>query len=583
MPELTAEAIRRYVGDTSFQRGQDYFANGMVVHMRRVGDTLKADCHGSRATPYRVSASVKDGTIVEASCSCPVGAHCKHIAALLLTWLHQPDDFIEVEATHAALEKRSKAELVALIEQMLLRNPELESLLEMPLPTGEKKQPVNPKVYQRQAAAAFDDAGDEWGVEDDIARELEAMLDLARQFFAQADPLNAAAIYQAVTDEVLKHYAEYQDENGTLGGVVNDCVRGLGECLPIINDSNAREQIVRSLFDVYRFDVNFGGVGLSDEGPDLIVQHATADERQQVVEWVREAMKARTGDDWGSNWRREVYGKFLIELQQNELDDEAYLKLCRESHRLNDLVNKLLELGRVGEATREAKQAEDNELVQMADIFVQHQRADIAEQLMTQRARKTDDRRIIAWLKERCETKGDLAGALAWARKLFAEHGSLEQYQEMRSLATALQTWPTVCAELLAELEQKKQWGLLTKIYLNEQEIDAALQSVKRIREAPFGSWYYGSDLAIEVAQAAEATRPREALQLYVRRVERLIEQRGRDNYQTACQHLLRVRHLYQQLGEAQAWQQYLAKLQEQHKSLRALKEEMGKAKLVSG
>ncbi len=129
-------------------------------------------------------------------------------------------------------------------------------------------------------------------------------------------------------------------------------------------------------------------------------------------------------------------------------------------------------------------------------------------------------------------------------------------------------------------MEQKKEWHLLTQIYLDEKEIDAALQSVKRIKEAPFGSFYYGGDLSLEVAKAAEETRPREALQIYLDKVERLIAARGRDNYQTACQYLLRVRHLYEQLGETHVWQQYLARLQEQHKTLRALKEEMAKAKI---
>src|SRR5262245_38270502 len=116
MAELTANTIRRYVGDTSFQRGEDYFRNEMVVNGRRVGDTLKADCHGSRGTPYRVSATVKAGEIVEAQCSCPIGSHCKHIAAMLLTWLERPDNFVSVEEINTALEKRSKVELIALVE-----------------------------------------------------------------------------------------------------------------------------------------------------------------------------------------------------------------------------------------------------------------------------------------------------------------------------------------------------------------------------------------------------------------------------------------------------------------------------------
>ena len=61
------------------------------------------------------------GEIADAHCSCPVGGggRCKHVAALLLTWQAKPETFAPVEDLAQALERRSKAELIALIQQML--------------------------------------------------------------------------------------------------------------------------------------------------------------------------------------------------------------------------------------------------------------------------------------------------------------------------------------------------------------------------------------------------------------------------------------------------------------------------------
>ena len=90
--------------------------------------------------------------ISKTHCSCPVGSgeDCKHVAALLLTWMHRPGDFREIEELDVILERQNKKELIALIKLMILRRPELEVLLETPLPTsGKRHTPVDPETYRR--------------------------------------------------------------------------------------------------------------------------------------------------------------------------------------------------------------------------------------------------------------------------------------------------------------------------------------------------------------------------------------------------------------------------------------------------
>lgn len=82
------------------------------------------------------------------------------------------------------------------------------------------------------------------------------------------------------------------------------------------------------------------------------------------------------------------------------------------------------------------------------------------------------------------------------------------------------------------------------------------------------------------MAKAAEETRPRDALRIYLQAAEHIIQARARGAYSEACKYLVRVRALYQKLGEDQAWEQYLTKLKEETKAMRAFKQEMAKAKL---
>jgi len=124
----------------------------------RQGMTLKASCLGSSAPSYRVEVALDEEGIAGAECSCPVGAsgQCKHIAALLLTWLNNPESFAQIADTQTALEERSKPELIALVRQMLQRYPDLEYLLQLPLPIKRTDQTtINPAVIRRQVSHAF--------------------------------------------------------------------------------------------------------------------------------------------------------------------------------------------------------------------------------------------------------------------------------------------------------------------------------------------------------------------------------------------------------------------------------------------
>src|SRR5262249_18764552 len=137
-----------------------------------------------------------------------------------------------------------------------------------------------------------------------------------------------------------------------------DCGRGLVRCLERAPDDPAlRETILRAMFDIYRIDAQLGGVGVGDEIPEAIDMHATADERRTVAGWAR-ATAAGAGD----SWHRRTLTQLVIDLEADSLGDEDYLKLCRANGLVGDLVERLLALGRVDEARREAEKVNEHEL-----------------------------------------------------------------------------------------------------------------------------------------------------------------------------------------------------------------------------
>jgi hypothetical protein len=138
---------------------------------------------------------------------------------------------------------------------------------------------------------------------------------------------------------------------------------------------------------------------------------------------------------------------------------------------------------------------------------------------------------------------------------------------------------------LIRTLEQQSRWGALVSIYLDEGEVGQALAALAEMERTPVAPLYgYGyraggapSHYQAPVAEAAEESYPDEAIRLYKLVVQRLIDGRGRENYQQATGYLVRVRRLYQKQEREPEWQAYITTLRNSNKSLRALKEELDK------
>jgi len=102
----------------------------------------------------------------------------------------------------------------------------------------------------------------------------------------------------------------------------------------------------------------------------------------------------------------------------DEVDDESFLEICRQSGRLNDLVERLLQLGRLDEAVTETEKAEDYNLLALADQFVRQGHGSLGERLIQNRSITSQDIRLTIWLKDYASQRGDLSTTLELATQL---------------------------------------------------------------------------------------------------------------------------------------------------------------------
>ena len=79
---LQLTQIERHVGQASFENGRAYFMSGRVMRFGRSGMILKGLVLGSQPHPYETMVWLNPEGIEESTCSCPIGAACKHVAAV---------------------------------------------------------------------------------------------------------------------------------------------------------------------------------------------------------------------------------------------------------------------------------------------------------------------------------------------------------------------------------------------------------------------------------------------------------------------------------------------------------------------
>jgi len=131
-PQITESQIKRWVGDKVFGRGREYHEGGAIFSPRKTGFVLKAGYLGQSEGNYSIRVVCTPKTIKTAVCTCPfedgVG-RCKHVAALLLTWLSDPERFVEIEPMEKLLKYLSDRELRQLLLNLVHEQPQLELVL----------------------------------------------------------------------------------------------------------------------------------------------------------------------------------------------------------------------------------------------------------------------------------------------------------------------------------------------------------------------------------------------------------------------------------------------------------------------
>ncbi len=579
--QLTEKQIHERASDQSFQKGHAYYKSGAIynpaLQVTLAGFTLTAQCEGSSAPSYRLQVELDGGGVRSASCTCPYdwGGDCKHIVALLLMYIHQPDEFVEQESVNELLVGLEKDALIALILRLVERDPDLYDVLELAIPAAKiaaqptasgaakkRQTQVSEETYRRQINrilkhAYRGDYYDDWN-EPGYIGDLQEVLETGIKFLDAGDAEGALIILRVLLEELTEDYDGEMDYNGDLACVIQDIGMPLAEAILSVElDASTREELQGTMQKIH------------DNLDEMI-------EAEDELELILAALEYGWDElpDEETEWEEyeEEYWMVLDHLKQARLnvmarqgDDEAFLRLAKKSDAKRYTL-KLIELGRLDEAVKASEKLESTSdaftvAQKMREIGRLNDAIALAEKGLEMGGYYLNQ--LALWLAPLEESQGRTDMALLAYRTAYDESPSIEIYRNIKRLSG--EDWANLRPALIQKVANNN--AVLVDIHLNEKEWDAAIKVAEQDR------WSF--QLLEKVAEAVIPHRPDWVIRISLKQSDQLISQTQSKLYPIAARWLERAKKAYHLKGQDAEWQAYIDNLRATYARRPALQREI--------
>jgi len=572
--KMTENILKSLSSPESFTRGHDLYQSDAVFDTFRQGDLLTGKCKGSSAPFYQIRVQLDEGGIQEASCTCPYdwGGYCKHIVALMLTYVHSPDAFIEQKNIKELLGQLDKDGLVYLITKIVDKNPDLYSWLQTAIPAASaKSQPtqqrdkrkteVSKTAYKRQIQSILHSLqgyrmSEAYWMMGGMVDQLDHVRDTAYDFLEADDAQGALIILTTLLTEVSGSFEQFDDSDGELGGFFSELALPLVEAI-LSADLSKTER--RNLFNELEPVVEeLSAYGIDDL--DVILAALN-------LGWSEEVLDEQEDYDYDESILTEA--KLNILERQNRV--EEFLQLCFEAGEYRRYILKQIEMGEFEKAKEVAwktiSQASDALMVAKAlrDAGYLLDALRLAEKGLDLDGNKHE---LGAWLGPIEETQGQIDKAIKAYQAAFTSLPSLELYSILKKLSGT--NWGDLRPVLMQILQASPHTDVLVDVYLSEEEWDKAISIAKKA-----GEWNYS--LIEKVADAVFPFRPDWVIQASRKQAEGLIAKTQSKYYATAARWLAKMKQAYLASGRKEEWLFYLEGLKSTYSRRPALQAELRK------
>lgn len=264
LTNLSESFIKEFAGTTIFGRGKEYFKDRMVEEIAYdlARDHIEAEVSGSSGYLYDVAITAASRG-VDAECSCPFeGYPCKHIVAVLLTFLKKKDDLLKQSTERKkkliSLKERvralSKDRLAEILLSLAGKYPDCQRdlLIALGNDSHETVNVIKKQIHQMFRAFEAEDMSSS-----KVVKQLKDILASARQ--VQTDL--RLKVYWAVADRILNVLNEYGMDNEPLEDVA---IEALDLLVEIFSKSGIPQEEKARMVKAIEKYASWGNCGIID-------------------------------------------------------------------------------------------------------------------------------------------------------------------------------------------------------------------------------------------------------------------------------------------------------------------------------
>lgn len=539
---------------------------------------ITAKVQGTR--PYRVKLWIEKNAL-EYSCTCPMGADgvfCKHCVAVGLTWLEakQPKPSHKRQAprsmtmsdARACLLAEDKKVLVDMLMDHAVEDDRLRRRLLMKT-AKESSKGLDLTAYRQ----AIDDAVEVDGFVDyrgayDYASGIEEAIDSVEELMKEGHAAAVVELAEHALKAVEDAMGSVDDSDGAMGDI-------LGRLQALHHKACKRakpdpESLARRLF-AWELRTDYDTFyGAAEAYADVLGTKGLAVYRKLAeAEWAK-----------------------VPALHPGPNNSEKYGKRFQITHMMETLARQTGDVEAIVTVKkRDLSSAYD--YLQIAETYKKARKDDLAfewaERGVKAFPKRTDERlrEFLAGEYHR-RKRHEEAMALIWAE--FTESPALEEYRKLKAHAERTAEWKPWREKALQclrnEIEaakrerQKDRWSWhqkpdhseLVRIFLWEKDEEAAW------REAQEGGC--SNELWLQLAAKREKEHPEDALPIYQRQIEPILDRKNNEAYEETVRFLRTIRDLMVRLGREAEFENYLYRLRITHKPKRNFMKLLDRARL---
>ena len=322
LPLLTLDHVRERCTEKSFERGLEYYHDGAIGNPVLHGYTLSANCHGTETIPYCVSVELMPTGVATTRCSCPYSGKgdCKHIVALLLTYIETPETILSIDTLLTVLETKPRSNLLHIISELLKRFPELAPIVQVytdvqVTPTVLEQLPLV-AVYRERIDHIFGSDFLEQHQLHNVLIELENLVVHAKSLARSGETDFALSILHALIHQSIVRYSDTLQKD-ELPRFVKKCTQTFAQITVNAKQSSEIHEHCRMLlqlsFNVAKIFIPI----LTHLLEEVCLTQDTGDLQTMIEQHLDESLV------------RQAHVQLLLALYRRTGQIEAYLRLAR--------------------------------------------------------------------------------------------------------------------------------------------------------------------------------------------------------------------------------------------------------------